>query len=113
MVDLTKANAAMQEKASLTAALDALSKGGRIVAMVIEVPPPSADIPGPGASVMVSTQGVDYPAQMVSTIQATFTARRDALAKQLSDMGVETPTPPAVGQRTGAQSQVPPPPPAR
>ena len=97
MVDLTdipQATALVNEKQSITVALDNLERGGRIVAMTIAPPqpepqegqPPMPLTPMMGA--MVPTQSIEYPAQMITSIKAALSARRDAITKELAEMGV-------------------------
>lgn len=88
MVDFAQiptANALMSELQRVSAGLDNLEKGGRIIGMQIAMAdPPEGSVP----SVYVSTEGIDYPPQMIEAIKAALTARRTAVAKELADMGV-------------------------
>lgn len=75
---------------SILRALDTLEQGGRIVAMEIAAPapPPVEGAPRVAFGARVSTEGMEYPPQMVASIKTLLQARRDALKKQLADLGV-------------------------
>lgn len=95
MVELTQfQNASMlvEEFKAIDVALDNLEQGGRIVSMSIAPPegelPEGTPKPPPMPGAPVSTRGVDYPPAMVTAIKTALGQRQDALAKQLTDMGV-------------------------
>lgn len=97
MVDLAnipQATALANEKQSITTALDNLEKGGRIVAMRIAPKPPEQPEGAPPAptfpmmGVEVPTASIDYPPQMVTSIKQALSQRRDAIAKELADLGI-------------------------
>lgn len=96
LTDFQNATMLAAEYRSLDAAFAALEGGGRIVAMEIAAALPAtpggtAQPPTPPMPMMgmrVSTQGMDYPAQMITSIKSMLQARRDALKKQLADLGV-------------------------
>lgn len=95
MVELTQfQNAAtlVEEFKSIDVALANLEAGGRIVSMNVAPPegelPEGAPQPPPMPGAPVSTRTVDYPPAMVAAIKTALGQRQDALAKQLTDMGV-------------------------
>lgn len=90
VADFTQINNLMAESQSIGAALDALTAGGRIIRMLVEREPRTPDMPDDYQIpwVMVLTQGMDYPPQMVTSIKNALTARQGDIAKALADMGV-------------------------
>lgn len=90
VTNLTQASGLMGEYQALGMALDNLENGGRIVAMEIAAPisPDSPEQAPPPMGMRISTQGMDYPPQMVTSIKSVLTARQDEIAKQLSAIGI-------------------------
>lgn len=94
LADVPQMTMLVGEKQSINIALDNLEQGGRIVGMRIAPKPPEqleGEPPRPVFSMMgveVPTVSIDYPPQMVDAIKQALTQRRDAIAKELSDMGV-------------------------
>lgn len=94
IADVPQVNALTGEKQAISAALDNLEQGGRIVAMRIAPKPPEQPEGAPPMptfpmmGVEVPTASIDYPPQMVTSIKQALTQRREAIAKELAGMGV-------------------------
>lgn len=96
MVEQTHlANAAKlnQEYQTIDRAIHVLDDGGRILAMMIgRVPgeehhgPPGPPLPDGG--IIVRTETLEYPPQMVAGIKQQLTARQTAIREELRKMGV-------------------------
>lgn len=88
--NIPQLGALMSEHQRIVSGLDNLGKGGRIVAMQIAMAarPPELPEQAPMPTVVVSTDQMEYPPQMVEAIKAALAVRRDAIAAQLTEMGV-------------------------
>jgi len=91
--DLQRASMLYEELRTIDMALANFDAGGAIVAMTVsageETFPPTGPGPGgPRTTVTVPTGALQYPQQMVDAIKAQFEARKNAVAQELTSVGV-------------------------
>lgn len=93
--NLIKANQLMTKVRSIQQAVAALQRGDTIVAMSIGRAIPEDDpMSMMPMGVMVPTQGITYPAQMLESIRTQFVQRWNELADELGKLGAtEIPRP--------------------
>jgi hypothetical protein len=93
--DLERVSNLYLEWRTIDQALDNFDNGGVIVSMMISggpnlppMAPPGPAFGPPRMAVSVSTVGMTYPQQMVDGIKAQFTARKTAIAQELTQLGI-------------------------
>lgn len=89
--NIDKINALIQERRSITAAMQSFDQGGRILGMSVGRPPPPdmAGRPGFMMGAIVDVGHMDYPPQMVDQIRSSFAARQQAITNELQQLGVQ------------------------
>lgn len=86
--DLLRATGLYQQATEIDQALGVLDQQGTITAVTITPKDTVDEIPERSGSRTVSTIGLQYPPQMTQAIKAQLEARRDAINKELAELGV-------------------------
>lgn len=82
IADISRVNSLMQRYGNYLQALSAIRDNGRIAAFVV--------VNGDGASgAQISTEGIDYPAQMIDAIRTQLEYRLTDIVRDLEGLGVQ------------------------